>query len=596
MNFDSPGCPLRGGRKLVKRAALAAAALACVQSALAADMSVTAPSYVKGRLIVMGRAGLGSADLDAIVKVHGGKSRRIGKSNLHVVDLPASASDDAVKAVLARNPHLRFVERDAVVTPAMTTNDPYLGSEWHLSRIGTAAAWDRSVGAGVTIAIIDSGVDASHPDLSGRVLPGWNFYANSADTSDQFGHGTAVAGTAAASMNNGVGVAGVAGGARILPVRISDASGNTTWSALAQGIVYAADSGARVANISYQQLPGSSTIQSAAQYMKDKGGLVVVCAGNTGTDPGYAFTSTMIPVSATTSADAIASWSSYGRYVAVAAPGDLIWTTNKGGGYGQWWGTSFASPVTAGTVALMMAARPDLPNTTIEALLFSSATDLGTAGRDDRYGYGRIDASAALTAVVSAVAPVVDSTAPSVAVTTPVGGSAVAGLVAVDVGASDNVGVTRVDLRVNGKVLASDSAQPFQFTWDSKLVANGSATIDAVAYDAAGNSKTSAGVVVNVANTVVVDTTPPVVTVVNPVGGAKVSGTVQVSVSASDNKGVAGLSQTLYVDGKLVASASGGSLSYSWNVRKAASGAHTLQAVAKDAAGNTTTATVSVTK
>ena len=378
-----------------------------------------------------------------------------------------------------------------------------------------------------------------------------------------------------------------------MPVRIADANANAYWSTVAQGLTYAADNGARVANISYVGVAGSSSVQSAAQYMRSKGGLVVVCAGNNGIDEGITPTTTMIPVSATDENDLKTSWSSYGQFVAMSAPGINIWTTARSGGYEQWWGTSIASPITAGTVATMMAANPALPNTQIESLLYATATDLGAAGRDPIFGYGRVNAAAAVAASRNAVAS--DTQAPTVAIGAPLGGVTVSGLVPIDVSASDNVGVARVDLRVNGTLVASDIAAPYQFSWNSSTVANGTANMVAVAYDAAGNSKTSTAVAVNVANNVVADTTPPSITINNPISG-NITGTVSINTTASDNNGTATLKQWIYVDGRLAASGSGGNLSYSWNTRKAASGSHTISAMAQDAAGNRSTASVAVSK
>ena len=143
-------------------------------------------------------------------------------------------------------------------------------------------------------------------------MPGWNFYDNNSDTSDVVGHGTAVAGTAAAATNNSLGVASVAGAARIMPIRISDTTGSAFYSTIAQGITFAADKQVRVANVSFLGLAKSASVISAAQYMKSKGGLVVVAAGNNGIDEAITPTTSMIPVSATDSNDARASWSSVG--------------------------------------------------------------------------------------------------------------------------------------------------------------------------------------------------------------------------------------------------------------------------------------------
>jgi subtilisin family serine protease len=559
------------------------------------------PDFARGRILVEARAGLSDAALDKILMVHGGKRRKIGQSSLHVVDLPGNASEAAVVERLSHNPHIKFAELDRRVKVAMSANDPYIGSEWHLAKIGAPGAWDISQGTGVTIAILDSGVDIAHPDLAPNIVAGYNAYDGNTDVTDVCGHGTAVAGTAAAATNNGAGVAGMAGAAKIMPVRIayydSAAAGcYAYYSTIANGLTYAADHGARVANISYANLTDSASVTSSANYMKSKGGLVFVAAGNTGTDQNSTVTTSMIVVSATDSSDAKASWSSYGSFVAVSAPGAGIWTTSRGGIYQSWSGTSFASPLTAGLAAAMMAAGPNLSAAQIEQLMYSTSVDLGAAGRDPLYGYGRINATAAVTAAASTVV-VVDTQAPFAAINAPLDGSSVSGLVAVDASASDNVGVARVDLKVNGTTVAAATAAPYSFTWDSTGVANGMANLVAVAYDAAGNVGQSAAVAVNVANAVApigADTTAPVVRINNPVGGA-VSGNVQVNVSATDDSGAAAISQSLYIDGKLTAKGSGGTLSYNWNTRKAAAGSHTIQAISKDTAGNTGSASVSVT-
>jgi thermitase len=323
---------------------------------------------------------------------------------------------------------------------------------------------------------------------------------------------------------------------------------------------------------------------------------VFVSAGNAGIDENIAPTTSMIAVSATQQNDVKTSWSSYGSFVALSAPGAGIWTTSKGGIYQAWTGTSFSSPLAAGVAALMMAAQTSLDGSRIEQLMFSTALDLGAAGRDPLYGHGRVDAAAGVKAAATpAVTP--DTQPPTSSIVAPLAGSTVSALVAVDVSASDNVGVTRVELRVNDTLVALDDAEPYFFSWNSAGVPNGMANLTATAYDFAGNAGSSATVAVNVANAttpVTEDTTAPLVTITNPSAGS-VYGTVTVSVSASDNSGAAGISQTLYIDGALRAAGTGDSLAYSWNTRKVKAGIHTLQAVAKDAAGNISTTSVQVT-
>lgn len=575
--------------------AIAGMLIAAVQASAQAQM-VSDPQgkYVRGRVLVMVRAGLSDAELAKIVGVHGGRARAIGRTGLFVVDLPSQASETAVVQQLARSPHLRFAELDRVVAPNLTSNDPYLASEWHIAKIGADTAWDTAKGDGVTIAILDTGVDGTHPDLSPRIVPGWNVYDNNSNTADVYGHGTKVAGTAAAALSNGVGVAGVAGNARIMPIRISAPDGTASLSAMAQGIAWAVDHGARVANISYVSAD-SATVLSAGSYMKSKGGLVTTSAGNYGIQENIAATTSVIPVSATDSSDVKASWSSYGAYVAIAAPGVGIYTTTNGGGYASVSGTSFSSPVIAGAIALIMSANPRLSSGEVESVLYATALDLGAAGRDYLYGYGRVNSLSAVLAGVS-TATTTDTVAPTAAISSPLSLSTVSGLVPVDVSASDNVGVIKVELRANGTLFAADSITPYGFTWDSSKFANGMVNLVVTAYDAVGNVGSSSAVSVNVANATVVDTAPPTVVVTNPINGTTVKGNVAIKVTASDNSGVSGLRQTLYINGMSVASATGGSLSYSWNTRKAATGSYTIQAVAVDSAGNSAQQSIQVKK
>jgi hypothetical protein len=555
--------------------------------------------YARGRILVEARPGLSDADLDRILKEYGGKKHKIGQSRLHIVELPANASEVAVVAKLSHRPELKFAELDRVVPTALAVNDPYAGSEWHLTKIGAPAAWDSSMGRGVTIAVLDSGVNVNHVDLKDRIVPGYNVYSGNTDLTDICGHGTAVAGTAAATGNNATGVAGVAGAASIMPVRIAYSDGTSCYayfSTVASGITYAADHGARIANVSYSGVAGSSTVLSAARYMKSKGGLVVVSAGNNNIDENITPDPALVVVSATDANDAKASFSSWGSFVTVSAPGTYIWTTDNSGGYSQWQGTSFSAPVTSAVAALMMAARPDLGGDQIESLMYSTAVDLGAAGRDPVFGYGRVNAAAAVSAAV-AYQPPVDTTAPVAAIAAPLANSSVSGLVGVTVNASDNVGVARVDLTVNGTVVASDTAAPYTFSWNSAGSANGMANLVAVAYDAAGNVGKSATVAVNVANTtttVAQDTTPPTVAISNPVAGT-VTGNVTVSINAADNAGAAGITTVLAIDGQTKAQGTGATLAYNWNTRKIGAGQHTLTATARDAAGNTSSTSVTVT-
>jgi thermitase len=586
------------GRLSMAAVSLAAALVCGTVGAQGNSANPNGQTFAPGRILVMPRAGLPEAALARILKENGaGKAHRIGQSELRIIDVPPGLEAKMVERLKA-NPHFKFAELDQLVQPSLVTNDPYAGSEWHLTKIGADAAWDASQGNGVTIAILDGGVESTHPDLSARLVPGWNFYDNNSNTADVNGHGTRVAGAAAAASNNGIGVASVAGQAKIMPIRISDAAGTGSWSAMAQGLTYAADRGVRVANISYM-VASSSSVASAAQYMKNKGGLVFVSAGNTGVEVTTAPTTSMIPVSATNSSDTRTSWSTYGNVVALSAPGESIYTTTNGGGYASVSGTSFSSPIAAGVAALVMAANSTLSSGDVEAIIFKSAVDLGPAGRDPYYGYGRVDARAAVQAALNTAVLTADTQAPAVSISSPLAGSTVSGLTTIDVSANDNIGVTRVELRANGSVVATDATAPFGFSWDTSNVANGTANLVAQAYDAAGNTATSSTVSVNVANNTAPpapDTTPPVVSFVNAQSTLPSKGNFAVNAAASDNSGTAGLSLSLSINGSVVTTASGGSLSYKWNMSKLAPGTYTLTVTARDAAGNSSSQSMQAVK
>ncbi|SFK43538.1 Subtilase family protein [Nitrosomonas aestuarii] len=552
--------------------------------------------WARGRILVMPRAGLPAKALANILKEHDGKARKIGQSDLYVVDLP-EYTEEGVIARLAHHPHLKFVELDYLESPTYIPNDTYYPNAWHLPKIGAPLAWDNTLGAGITIASLDSGVNSAHPDLAAQLVPGWNFYDNNSNTSDVYGHGTIVAGAAAAASDNSTGVTSVAGQAKIMPIRVAAPNGSGYTSMIANGLIYAADRGVRVASISFANMPSRSTVVNAAQYMRNKNGLVFVSAGNSGIDENFNPTTALIPVSATDGNDAKTSWSSYGNYVAVSAPGLSIWTTNNNGGYSASSGTSLSSPVAAGVAALMMAANPGMRNTDIENTLFSTAVDLGAAGRDPYYGYGRVDAAAAVQAVVSDI-PELDNEAPVVAILDPLGGATISDLVPVDIEAFDNVDVTRVELWVNNTSVAVDTTAPFAFTWDSNGVANGPANLIARAFDAAGNAASSDTVQVTVDNPIIPianDTEQPAVQIINPVSG-NVSGNITITVNASDNSGAEGISLAIYVNGKLEATGTGSTLSTNWNTRPKhiSKGKHTIEAIAIDAAGNSSASYVTV--
>lgn len=461
---------------------------------------------VSGQILVRPKAALADADFTALLKTHGAHQKQIIPGiNVRVINVPDDKAARVIEA-LSHNPNIDFAEWDYIAEGFFAPNDPYYlgGYQWHHSKIQSSQAWDVTQGRSeITIAVLDTGVDFSHPDLNGKVLSGYNYVANNNNPADDQGHGTAVAGTAAASGNNGAGGAGVAFSNTILPVKVLDASGSGSYSAIANGLTYAANKGARIINMSLGGPSNSSTLQSAVDYAWGKNCVIIAAAGNGGNNtPQYpGACNHVVAVSATDSNDALTWFSSYGSYVSVAAPGQDIWTTTLGSGYGAVSGTSFSSPVTAGVAALVASVNPQLSNTQVVDILKTTSDDLGSSGFDVYYGNGRVNANRAVQAAkgTTSVTPpstTSDSTAPTVQITSPSNGASVSKVVKVQVTAQDNVGVTKVELYVDGKLTGSSTTASTTFNWNSSKAKAGAHTLQAFAYDAAGNRGQSSSVTV----------------------------------------------------------------------------------------------------
>ena len=544
------------------------------------------PEWVADQLIVKPKAGLSEAQFEKILSKSKGQSvKHLKQINARVIKVPPQALE-AVMRALSNHPNIDYVEKNMLVAPdAITPNDPNYSSQWHLPKIQAPDIWDLSTGNGITVAILDTGVESSHPDLVNNLVPGWNVVSNNSDTSPVMSHGTRVAGVVAATSNNSTGVASIAWDAKIMPIRISNESnGQASWSDMAEGFLWAADHGADVANMSYGLSTNSSTINSAAQYLRSKGGLAVVAAGNDNIDRGFNDNPYLITVAATTSSDARASFSNYGDNIDVAAPGSSIYTTDTGGGYKSSSGTSYASPTTAGVVALIMAANSSLSPDDVEGILEGSAVDLGGAGWDPLFGHGRVNAGDAV--LMATQTSNSDTQAPAVTIMSPGYNATVSGNVLVDVDASDNTGVSEVVLYANGQIVGTDRTAPYQFSWDSTRVTDGNATLTAYAYDAASNTGISSGVPVNVDNQPDnVDTTAPTVSITSPAASSNViSGTVKISVNASDDTGVTDV--VLYVNGQIAGTDSTAPYEFNWDSTRVADGEVTFNAYAYDAANN----------
>ncbi|GJQ24338.1 hypothetical protein BIY37_03800 [Candidatus Brocadia sapporoensis] len=540
---------------------------------------------VAGELLVKPKAGVAKKALEKMFAENHvsivGEIPRIGVKHIKV---PEKALD-LVKSALSHNPDIEYAEFNYQAEEVVIPNDTYYASaQWHHPKISSPAGWDITTGSnGVTIAIIDSGVDPSHPDLSAKLLPGYNFLNNTTNTADVRGHGTAVAGCAAALSNNAIGVAGVAWNNPVMPVVVLDSNGFAYYSTIAKGIIYAADHGAKVINISIAGSSSSTTLQNAVNYAWNKGVVVIAAAANNSTSTPYypAACNNVVAVSATTSSDAIASFSNYGNWIDVAAPGVSIKTTTNGGGYGTGSGTSFSSPITAGLAALILSVNPALTNSQVVAIMTGNADDLGSPGFDIYYGYGRINVYKSVVAAKNTL-PQRISALPAVSISSPLYNTEVNNTTVVHVSATDNAGISKVELFINGALYATGTTEPFDFSWDTKSYPDGIYSLEARAYDSSENMGKSEEIVVSVSNPV--DTTAPLLSILYPIDHAVVSGTTTVGISVTDDIGVSKVE--LYIEGTRYAEITAAPFDFVWDTAKYPDGTYSLEARAYDFSQN----------
>jgi serine protease len=326
--------------------------------------------------------------------------------------LLTSDSADVIATVEALE-DVEWIEPMVEVRASAAPDDPFFGMQWHMNQLAVDSAWDAADGTDVVVAVVDTGVSEG-PDGFGTLLAGYDFVDDDAQANDANGHGTHVAGTVAQATDNGEGVAGVAPGAAILPVRVLDADGTGSSVDVAAGIIWAVDNGADVINMSLGSGSPSMVIEEACAYAHEAGVLVVASSGNDGYTNfvGYpAAFDTTIAVGATDFNYEVAYYSNQGAALDLVAPGGDLGADHNGDGYpdgvlqettiaghfGYYFmsGTSMATPHVAGTAALLVSAGVTDVDDLRDALT-STADDLGAAGRDDVHGHGLVNPVAAL--------------------------------------------------------------------------------------------------------------------------------------------------------------------------------------------------------
>ncbi len=346
--------------------------------------------------------------LHALAQSYGGAITQADHSACVFSVESAASQQAALQQAIVADARTRYAQPDVAMQGMFTPNDPLYSNPSYVygpQQINAGAAWDLTTGdPTLIVAVIDSGIDAAHPEFTGRILPGWDFVNNDADPFDDNGHGTHVSGIVAAGLNNGIGIAGLAN-VRILPVKVLNADNSGWWSNVAAGITWAVDQGARVLNLSLTGSIDSPALRDAVAYAVSKGAVVVVAAGNSGSEkPHYpASYEEVISLAATTSTGIRWTLSNYGPNVDVMAPGATVYSTKAGGDYRFMSGTSMASPHAAGVAALILSQNPNLTPAEVKNLLQETAMDLGDPGLDALHGWGLIDAGAAVASAIPQV-------------------------------------------------------------------------------------------------------------------------------------------------------------------------------------------------
>ena len=492
------------------------------------------------------------------------------------------------------------------------------------SAIGlTASHATAGTGAGI-VAIIDTGVDPTHPVLAGSLVPGYDFTHETAGIPSEWtdidgslvsildgslvsildGHPVTINGSlvaildqaTAASLDptllpsafgHGTMVAGlvhlVAPTAQIMALKAFHADGTSTVFDVVRAIYYAVDHGARVINMSFSATSPSPEMTHAINYATSHGVICVASAGNLGQEtvvyPGGLRNVVGVGSTSSTTPATRSAFSNYGDgLVSLGAPGEAVITTYPGAHFAAAWGTSFSAPLAAGGAALLLRVDPTV-NQSKAADLLGRAQAMNVAGM----GKGRLS-------LPDAVQNVADTVLPTISLSSPTGGGSLFGSVLISASASDNVAVASVRFVLDGNPLGPEiTAAPFERTWSTTAVANGNHTLTAIARDRSGNESTS---VVNV--TVANDTSAPTVTLLGPQEGASLSGTVTLTAAAADDLEVRGVRFT--VDGApLGVEDTAAPYEASWTTTSGANGTHVIAAVARDGAGHETTTSATVT-
>jgi len=334
-----------------------------------------------------------------------------GEVDEYIVQVPAGHTENTYAQVLMATGDYEYVTPNWLCyTTETVPNDPNFGDSWQHINVESARAWDIFTGNSSTIiAIADTGADLNHPDLAPRWVSGFNSQQNLAQVNggnveDDHGHGTFVAGCAAATGNNGTQVVGMGWNFSVMPIRVTPpgAGGSSSSADLDQAARWAADNGATVVNTSFSGVDGAN-VQTTGAYCKARGTLSFRSAGNDNRNLSGFDHADVVVVGASTQSDTKASFSAFGLGVDLTGPGVGVRSTTNGGGQGTSSGTSFSSPIAAGIGAMIAASNPTLDIDDVEQILFDTCDDIGVPGEDNTFGHGRVNLFQAMLAAANPI-------------------------------------------------------------------------------------------------------------------------------------------------------------------------------------------------
>jgi thermitase len=453
--------------------------------AAAADKS----AYVPGEVLVGVRVATDHAGTVHKLKLEAGDVAGYQREiHAYRLKLKAGLSVEEAVARLSKHAEVAYAEPNHILEAYATPNDTYYASSQYAPQITAAnQAWGLwQPKAQIVVAIVDTGIQNTHPDLTNKILRdasgvvGYDaFLGARSQAADDHGHGTHCAGITAAQVNNGTGIAGIAGwtgaagasdvSTKLMPVKVLDSAGSGTDATVANGVIWAANNGAKVISLSLGG-GGSTTLSNAMQYAWDKGCIIVAAAGNSGVaTPSYpAAYPTVIAVAATDSTDTLASYSNYGAWVQVAAPGSNIYSTYPGSAYALMSGTSMATPHVAGEAALVWAHNPALTNADLKRILLENVDPyLPYAGHTIAVNAGRINVYRAIRAASGPTAPAA-----------PTGLTATAGDAKVTLGWTASAGATGYNVKrstTTGGPYTTIGTGVFTTSYTDTAVTNGTA-------------------------------------------------------------------------------------------------------------------------